>query len=56
MYEQKEKLIKEIETDLEEMDYIKRNYNLENLSIKELKELCLNIGSAWLILQKLVRV
>ena len=53
---QKEKLIRDIETDLEEIDYIKRNYELESLTDKELKEISLNIGNVWLLIQKLVRV
>jgi hypothetical protein len=56
MYESKEKLIKEIETDLDEIDYIKRNYNLDQLSKKEIEELYLSISNAWLIIQKVVRV
>lgn len=51
---EKQKLVKEITTCLEEIEYIRKNYVFESeLSFNDLKELDLLIGSVWLKYHKL---
>jgi hypothetical protein len=48
----KTKLIKNINDDLDDIDYIKRNYDFDNLDINEIQEIYSNLSMVWLILHK----
>jgi len=48
------KTIKNIQSDLDDLEYIKRNYDLDNLSDIELYDLYCHVSRAWLILSKVL--